>query len=280
MIAAPLAGMLFQVQVSMPAARPCPYVIMTTAGERIGSLDLPNHDNRPVKFRLCPNGTLTVIGASGVDWAATEKANAAAAAAPTPAATPGPPPLPTKVTLASMAKQMKLRDADEAVATNSGAGKMKVGTREMEVDDKAPFFGKESVGPYLKVGTFVSDISGCPASRARAYGTVKNISKFKLRNLRAYVAIGSVKSGDMNGQVQTMDPSDLVPGEESEVLVYLSCDWVEKLSQKFRLKDQGIVVFIVDVAGSAEDVAKPDGSNPFETPAAKAPAGRSPAKRP
>jgi hypothetical protein len=186
----------------------------------------------------------------------------------------------TKASLSRLVSSLKLRDTDEAVKSNSDAGKMKVGAREMEIDDKAPFFGKESVGSYLRIGTFFSDISGCPASRARAYGTVKNVSRFKLRNLRAYVAIGSVRSGDMNGQVQTMDPSDLVPGEESEVFVFLSCDWVEKLSQKFRLKDQGIVVFIVDVAGRTEDVAKPDGSNPFETPAAKPPAVRSPAKKP
>jgi len=269
--------LLMQVQPPALAGKPCPYVIVTAAGERIGSLDAPRHDGRPVKFRYCANGSLTLVAASTVDWPATEKANAALVAAA--ASTPTPLALPTKPSLARMAGEMKLRHADEAVKKNEGAGKMKVGAKEMDVDDKAPFFGKDSIAQYVSLGSFVADISGCPSTRARAYGTVKNISRLKLRNLKAYVAIGSLRSGDMNGQVQTMDPSDLVPGGESEIFVYLSCDWVEKLSQKYRLKDQGIVVFIADVAGRTEEVARPDGSNPFDPPA-KAPPAKMPVKKP
>ena len=143
---------------------------------------------------------------------------------------------------------------------------MKLGGREVSLDDSVPFFGKESVAQHLKLSTFYADATGCPSQRARAYGSVKNISRMKLRGLKALVLIGSIRSGDYNGQVQTMDPSDLVPGEESEIFLWLSCDWAGQAST-FRTKNDAVLVMIADVAGRTEEVSKPDGSNPFETPA-------------
>ena len=64
-----------------------------------------------------------------------------------------------------------------------------------------------------------------------------------------------------------MDPSDLVPGEESEILLWLSCDWArEVLGVPHAERD--VLVVIADVSGRTEEVARPDGTNPFETPAA------------
>ena len=206
-----LAALLFQVQDLRPAAKACPYTLVTTAGERLGTLDRPNHDGKPVKFRLCTNGTLTMFAAGDVNWAATEQANASG---PAPAPTTGLAPAPTKASLSGFAKQTSLRDAESAVRQNQTlSGKMKLGGREIALDDSAPFFGKESVAQHLQLSAFYADAGGCPAQRARAYGTVKNISRMKLRGLKALVLIGSLKSGDYNGQVQSMDPSDLVPGK-------------------------------------------------------------------
>ena len=186
---------------------------------------------------------------------------------PASAAASGVPPTPTKPSLSGFAKQTKLRDADEAVKQNQTlSGKMKMGGREVSLDESAPFFGKESVAAYVRLGTFVADTSGCPLSRARAYGTVKNISRFKLRNLRALVVIGSLRSGSANGQVQTMDPSDLVPGEESEIFLWLSCDWAGRSTGSYQVRNDTVVVALPDVAGRTEEVAKPDGTNPFEAP--------------
>ena len=118
---------------------------------------------------------------------------------------------------------------------------MKLGGREIALDDSAPFFGKESVAQHVQLSAFYADAGGCPAQRARAYGTVKNISRMKLRGLKALVLIGSLKSGDYNGQVQSMDPSDLVPGEESEIFLWLSCDWAGK-SSSFRTRNDSVLV--------------------------------------
>ena len=262
------AVLLLQVQDLRPGAKACPFFVVTRAGERVGALDRPNHDGKPVKFRRGTNGTLSMFAAQDVDWAATDQANAAA-----PAPTPGLAPAPTKALLSSIAKQTSLRDADAAVKSNQTlSGKMKIGDREIALDDSAPFFGKESVAQYLHLSTFYADAAGCPAQRARAYGSVKNISRVKLRGLKALVLIGSLKSGDYNGQVQSMGPSDLVPGEESEIFLWLSCDWAGK-SSAFRTRNDAVLVLIADVAGRTEEVARPDGSNPFETPAP----GRTPA---
>lgn len=257
------AALLFQVQDLRPATKACPFFVVTTSGERVGALDRPNHDGKPVKFRLCSNGTLTMFAAQDVDWAATDRANAAGNA---PAPTPGLAPAPTRASLSGIAKQTSLRDADAAVKQNQLSGKMKLAGREVSLDDSVPFFGKESVAQHLKLSTFYADASGCPSQRARAYGSVKNISRMKLRSLKALVLIGSIRSGDYNGQVQTMDPSDLVPGEESEIFLWLSCDWAGQAST-FRTKNDAVLVMIADVAGRTEEVSKPDGSNPFETPA-------------
>jgi hypothetical protein len=258
-----VSGVLLQVQALHSNEKVCPYVLVTTAGERIGTLDLPKRDGKPVKFRMCANGTLTTFPSTDVDWAATEKVNASS---------PAPPPsglatVPTRQSLSGLAKHVSLRDAEAAVKQNQTlSGKMKIGDREVSLDDSAPFFGKESVAQYLKLSTFFADTTGCPNTRARAYGSVKNVSRLKLRGLKALVVIGSLRSGAYNGQVQSMDPSDLVPGEESEIFLWLSCDWAQGATSMYRMRNEYVVVFLPDVAGRTEEVARPDGTNPFETP--------------
>lgn len=249
------AALLFQVQDLRRADKPCPYVLVTAAGERVGSLDRPNHDGKPVKFRLCANGTLTLYGAQDVDWPATEQANASGPA-PTPAA--GLAPLPTRQSLSGLARQTSLRDADAAVEQNQAlSGKMRVGGREVALADSAPFFGKESVAQYLKLGTFLVDTTGCPGGRARAYGSVKNVSRVTLRGLKALVAIDGPRSGGTDGQVQSMNPSDLLPGEESEAFLWLPCDWARKATSPDRKRNEGVVVLLADVAGRTEEVVPP-----------------------
>lgn len=269
-----LSGVLDQIQALRSNEKACPHVLVTTAGERIGTLDLPKRDGKPVKFRMCVNGTLTTFPSADVDWGATERENASS---PAPAPGSGLAPQPTPQSLSRFAKQTSLRDADAAVKQNQNfSGKMKLGSREVSLDDSAPFFGKESVAQYLKLSTFLADTTGCPGTRARVYGSVKNTSRAKLRGLKALVVIGSLRSGDYNGQVQSMDPSDLVPGEESEIMLWLSCDWAQRATSTYLMRNENILVVLADVAGRIEEVARPDGTNPFETPA---PARTSPARK-
>lgn len=271
-----LSGVLLQMQVLKSNEKACPYVLVTTAGERIGTLDLPKRDGRPVKFRMCVNGTLTTFPSADVDWGATEKVNASGPA-PTPAS--GLAPQPPRQSLSGLAKEISLRDADAAVKQNQTlSGKMKFGGREVLLEDSAPFFGKESVAQYLKLSRFLADTTGCPGARARAYGSVKNISRMKLRGLKALVVIGSLRSGNYNGQVQSMEPSDLVPGEESEIFLWLSCDWAQKATSKYLMRNENVLVVLADVAGRTEEVARPDGTSPFETPAPDR--ATSPARKP
>lgn len=266
-----LSGVLFQAQAPKSGAGTCPYVLVTTAAERIGTLDLPKRDGKPVKFRACDSGTLTMVSAADVDWEATGKANTSGPA-PTPASGPAPTP---RQSLSNLAKQTSLRDADALVKQNQTLfGKLKVGGREVSLDETAPFFGKESVARHLKLSAFLADTTGCPGTRARVYGSVKNISQVKLRGLRALVVTGSLRSGEHNGQVQSMDPSDLVPGEESEIFLWLSCDWAQKAVSANRVRYEKVVVMLADVAGRTEDVARPDGTNPFGTPASAPTAAR------
>jgi hypothetical protein len=258
------AALLMQVQDLRPVTKACPFYVVTRSGEHIGSLDHPNHDGKPVKFRMCSNATLTALPAQDVDWAATDRANAAGAPGP---AAPGLAPVPTRSSLTGLARQTSLQDADAFVKRNQTlSGKMKIGAREIALDEAAPFFGKDSVAQYLNLSAFYADASGCPGTRARAYGSVKNVSRMKLRGLKALVLIGSLKTGDYNGQIQSMDPSDLTPGEESEIFLWLSCDWAGKASP-YRSRSELVLVVIEDVAGRTEEVARPDGSSPFETPA-------------
>ena len=260
-----LSAVLLQVQALKSNEKACPYVLVTTAGERLGILDLPKHDGKPVKFRLCSNTTLTVYPAAGVDWVATEKANAAG---PAPSTGSGLAPQPPRQSLSGLAKQTSLRDAEAVVKQNQTfSGKMRFGGHEVSLDNSAPYFGSESVARYLSLSTFVADTAGCPTARARAYGSVKNISRMKLRDLKALVVIGSLRSGDTNGEVQSMDPSDLVPNEESEIFLWLSCDWAQKATSMYPTRNENVPVTLADVAGRAEEVARPDGTSPFETPA-------------
>jgi hypothetical protein len=104
-----LSRVLLQVQALKSHEKACPYVLVTTAGERIGTLDLPKHDGKPVKFRSCVNGTLTMFPSADVNWGATEKANAAGPA-PTPASGLGP--TPVRQSLSGFAGQAKLLDPD------------------------------------------------------------------------------------------------------------------------------------------------------------------------
>jgi hypothetical protein len=249
---------------------------VTIAGERIGTLDLPKRDGKPVKFRMCANRTLTTFPSADVDWGATEKVNASGPA-PTPA---GLAPIPTRQSLSGFAKQTTLRDADAAVKQNQAfSGKMKIGGREVSLDNSAPYFGKESVAQFLKLSAFLTDMTGCPGSRALAHGSAKNVSGIKLHGLKALVVIGSMRSGNYNGQVYSMDPSDLAPGEESEILLWLSCDWAQKAMSAYLVDNENAVVLLADVAGRTEEVAHPGGASPSgsPTPARTASPARKPA---
>lgn len=106
-----LSGVLLQVQALKSNEKVCPYVLVTTAGERIGSLDLPKRDGKPVKFRMCVNGTLTIFPSADVDWGATQKANAGARS---PAPASGLAPQPTRQSLSGFAGRAKLRDPNSS----------------------------------------------------------------------------------------------------------------------------------------------------------------------
>jgi hypothetical protein len=266
-----LSGVLFQVQALKSKEKGCPYVLVTTSGERIGTLDLPKRDGKPVKFRLCANGTLTMFPSADVDWGATEKANASGPA-PTLVPTPVLAPTPTPQVLSGIANKMLVRDAEGLVKQNENSGKLKTASGKEILFEGRNFFGKDSVASYLELGDFLANTSSCPTSRAVAYGVVKNISRMKLRELKAYVVIGSLRTGQNNGQIQTMDPSNLMPGEEAKIFLYLTCDFTTK-SGYYPRGDNSIVVFLPDVSGKAEELEKPGATSPFE--AAAGPSSRS-----
>jgi hypothetical protein len=228
----------------------------------VGSLDRPNRDGKPVKFRLCANGTLTLLPAQDIDWAATEKANSKPT--PTPATLLAP--TPTPQVLSGIAKTMLVRDAEGIVKQNEGSGKLRTASgKEIAVEGRN-FFGNGSVASFLELGAFLADTSTCPVSRAVAYGVVKNISRKKLRDLRAYVVIGSLRTGQNNGQIQTMDPSNLMPGEEAKIFLYLSCDFATRGGYSYR-GDNSIIVILPDISGKAEDLEKPSDAAPFDAAA-------------
>lgn len=254
-----VSAALLQVQALKANEGACPYVLVTAAGERIGTLDLPKRDGKPVKFRMCLNRTLALLPSADVDWGATEKANATG---PAPTAVPKSPlaPTPTPQVLSGIANKIQVRDAEGLVKQNEGSGKLITASgKEIEVEGRN-FFGKESVAQYLALGTFLADTSTCPASRAVAYGVVRNISQMKLRDLRAYVVIGSQRTGQNNGQIQTMDPSNLMPGETAKIFLYLSCDFAGRGGYTSSRND--LVVLLPDVSGRTESLEKP-GTTPL-----------------
>jgi hypothetical protein len=59
-------------------------------------------------------------------------------------------------------------------------------------------------------------------------------------------------------------------------MLWLSCDWAQRATSTYLMRNENILVVLADVAGRIEEVARPDGTNPFETPA---PARTSPARK-
>lgn len=261
-----LSGVLFQVQDLRQKSGACPYVLVTSAGERLGTLDLPRRGGKNVKLRICPSGVLAMYTASDVDWEATEKANGA----PTPVPSPMLAPTATPQVLAGIANKMQVRDTEAFVKQqNESSGKLKTSAgREIDFEGRN-YFGKQSVAASLALGEFLADTSTCPASRAVAYGVVKNISRAKLRDLRAYVVIGSLRTGQSNGNIQTMDPSNLMPGEEAKIFLYLSCDFATRGGYSYRdsYRDGSLIVVLADVSGKVEELERPGEASPFDAPA-------------
>ena len=104
-----LSGVLLQIQTMKSHEKACPYVIVTTAGERIGTMDRPKRDGKSVTFRMCVNATLSMLPSADVDWGATEKVNASG---PAPAPGSGLAPTPVRQSLSGFAGRAKLRDPD------------------------------------------------------------------------------------------------------------------------------------------------------------------------
>jgi hypothetical protein len=93
----------------------------------------------------------------------------------------------------------------------------------------------------------------------------------KLRDLRAYVVVGSRRTGQHNGQIQTMDPSNLMPGEAAKIFLYLSCDFAGRGGSYSGSSD--LVVLLPDVSGRTENLEKPGTTPLFD--AAERPGGPS-----
>lgn len=143
--------------------------------------------------------------------------------------------------------------------------------KALSLDSDAPFFGADSVAKHLKATRLASNLSGCPDQRALVYGSVRNVSRLKLRGLKAHVLVGDLSTGQKNEQIQTMEPENILPGEEAEIHLYISCSWAGTPGRNGRY-----VFLLDDVSGKAEELAKPDGTNPFadKPPAAKAAVGK------
>lgn len=72
------------------AGKPAPYVLIHKDGYRIDAMEKPVREGGKVKVRLAPQGLLTILPETDIDWTATEKYNAQfekmAPQAPTPPA--------------------------------------------------------------------------------------------------------------------------------------------------------------------------------------------------
>jgi len=249
-------------------ARRCPHAVVTKTGEKILTLDAVRASGPRVTFRLCSSGTLTAFAAADIDWEATEKADAAMVAAPTPGSSTGPTPKPS---LSTIAKEKKLRSEEELMRLQEDRGTMKVGaSKSFAIDNDAPFFGKESVAEHLSIESLGAFVADCPYDRARVHAEIMNRSRLKIRNLRAAVLIGNIRTGAKNEQIQTTDPENILPGERASIDLYLSCDSLAhgpRGSRQWSSND--IIVLLRDVAGRAEPLARPDPSKPFTFPTPK-----------
>lgn len=68
--------------------KPAPYVLIHKDGYRIDAMEKPVRENGKVKIRLAPQGLLTILPETDIDWAATEKFNQQYAAPAPPAPAP------------------------------------------------------------------------------------------------------------------------------------------------------------------------------------------------
>jgi hypothetical protein len=101
----------------------------------------------------------------------------------------------------------------------------------------------------------------------------------KLRDLKAYVVLGSFRTGQEKGQIQSMDPSSLMPGEQAKIVLGLSCDFATQGGCSCS-SDRSIVVTVPDVSGKVEDLEKSSRTSPFEGAAGPASRRGSPNQEP
>lgn len=234
---------------AMPGAASPPYVIVTSDGQRVGVLDLPRNTDKVTKFRMHPDGRLSSFPSARIDWKATDAANSAPAAPATvqPTATPAG----AAPRLSALAGTLDVNG--ERGNTAGDTMKLKSG-KAADMYDTGPFFGEKSVLEYLGIGSLVFSAAGCPAERAVFAGSVTNKSKKKLRDLKGLVLLAERGTNRTIERMESFDPSNLAPGEEAQIFLYVSCD--SAASRNF-------VALLRDVSGTAEDLEKPGRENPF-----------------
>ena len=235
-----------------PEASAAPYTIVTTDGQRVSVLDLPRNTGKVTKFRLHPDGRLSSFPSVRIDWKATEAANAPPAEA---AATPVPSSVRSAPRVSALAGKLSV---DESRA-NAGGDTMKLKSgKAADMNANGPYFGEKSVAQYLSIGELYFSSEGCPLQRAVFTGTVANSSKKKLRDLRALVLLFDQSTNRTIERMESVHPSNLGPGDEARIFLYLSCDDAHIGSTYLAL--------LRDVSGTAEDLARPGRENPFAQP--------------
>jgi hypothetical protein len=245
----------------------CPFTVVTTAGDRIGSLDPVRNSGKRVTFRACLTRTLVAFAASEIDWPATEQANLTPVT-PTPALPAAKAPTPS---LSGLAAGRKLLEPEKLEAIQQGQGKMTVGGKTFEINSDGPYFGKESVAVYLAINDIIADVSNCPGSRARVLAEVVNLSKLKLRGMKGALLIGNKSTREKLERIESMDPADILPAETSLMQVFIPCGWLEAKSgySQSSWRREDLFIVLRDVSGKAEPLLKPDPSKAAGIPTPK-----------
>ena len=253
-----------------PTDRACPFVVITLSGGPIDSFDKPRNTGKMASFRACPGGKTVTYPAKDVDWAATEKANAPRVVA---APTPNP-----EREVSGLASGMKTQTVEEMEKRHKEFGQLRTKTGKVVAIDSDYYFAGDSVAQHLRASRLVANTTGCPDGQMLIFGSVTNVSRLKLRNLRGAMQILAVyrdidlnqKSEVLAEQIQSLEPADLMPGEGADLMVQIPCKtiWRGLLTKQTRYQDphyflsQGLVYTLRDIGGKAETLASPD-TEPF-----------------
>lgn len=235
-----------------------PYLVVLTTGETLKALEKPSVQGKLALVLVWPDGDRSTVPASKIDWAATQKANAA----------PKPTPTLTSWDLANLHGRPSLKrvaaktsvDGNEAAARSGAFGKIQTKDGEaIVVQHDGLQRASNSVLDHVQV-TRMSIDQACTMTI-----TLQNVSGFKLVHLIAYVQVPYPDWEEHTADVQTLTlhmPA-LLPGDEADVSAPVSCFG----SPEARIRLRDVTGTIAKSYAVSESAARPL-SVPTRTPTA------------